>query len=263
MKLIQIAMLLFLGPVVLVAQNSTEVFFDFNKYLLNKSAVKQLNSWIIENPAVEVHKIYGYCDWKGTNNYNDTLSNQRVKEVYQFLKDKVKIRKDFESKGFGKDFEQSKIQAENRKVTIFYEINQETKEKNSVADNPSDLQHKIKNSKVGEKIKLDNINFYNMSPRILPRSKSVLFDLLCAMEENPNLKIEIQGHICCQLEKDATDLSTSRAKAIYNFLISRKINRKRLSYKGFGISNPIHKIPEKSEKEQEENRRVEIQIVEN
>lgn len=263
MKLIKIVLFLFLCPIVLVAQNSTEVFFDFNKYLLNESATKQLHSWIAENPTIEVHKIYGYCDWKGTNNYNDTLSNKRVNAVYQFLKDKVKIREDYESKGFGKDFEQSKIQSENRKVTIFYEINQESKEKNSIAENPSDLQHKIKASKIGEKIKLENINFYNMSPRILPRSKPVLFDLLCAMEDNPNLKIEIQGHICCQLEKDATDLSTSRAKAIYNFLISRKISRKRLSYKGFGISNPIHKIPEKSDKEQEENRRVEILILEN
>ena len=54
-----------------------------------------------------------------------------------------------------------------------------------------------------------------------------------------------------------------RARAIYNYLVGQKINRKRLSYKGFGTSNPIHPIPEKNAQEQDENRRVEILILEN
>jgi hypothetical protein len=54
-----------------------------------------------------------------------------------------------------------------------------------------------------------------------------------------------------------------RRKAIYNYLIGQKINRKRLSYKGFGTSKPLHPIPEKSSQEEEENRRVEILIMEN
>jgi outer membrane protein OmpA-like peptidoglycan-associated protein len=89
-----------------------------------------------------------------------------------------------------------------------------------------------------------------------------LYDLLCALEENPKLKIEIQGHICCQKEGDINDVSTRRARAMYNFLIRNKIPRNRMSYKGFGTLRPIHPIPEKTEKEEEENRRVEILIVE-
>jgi flagellar motor protein MotB len=83
------------------------------------------------------------------------------------------------------------------------------------------------------------------------------------MEENPKLKIEIQGHICCQLVSDINDVSTARAKTIYSYLIRNKIDRKRMTFKGFGISKPIHKIPEKNETEADENRRVEILIVEN
>ena len=83
------------------------------------------------------------------------------------------------------------------------------------------------------------------------------------MQDNPKLKIEIQGHICCQLTNDLQALSVARAKAVYNFLVSNQINRKRLSFKGFGTTNPIHPIPEKSEKEEQENRRVEIVILEN
>jgi flagellar motor protein MotB len=62
---------------------------------------------------------------------------------------------------------------------------------------------------------------------------------------------------------DLNDVSTARARAIYNFLIRNKISRKRLAYKGFGTSMPIHKIPERTEEEADENRRVEIMILEN
>jgi flagellar motor protein MotB len=34
-------------------------------------------------------------------------------------------------------------------------------------------------------------------------------------------------------------------------------------FKGFGVTKPIHKIPEKNEVEADENRRVEILILEN
>jgi flagellar motor protein MotB len=62
---------------------------------------------------------------------------------------------------------------------------------------------------------------------------------------------------------DRTDLSTQRAKAIYNFLITNDVYRARLSYKGFGSTQPIYPLPEKNEAERAANRRVEILIVEN
>ena len=70
-------------------------------------------------------------------------------------------------------------------------------------------------------------------------------------------------HICCQTKVDVGDVSTARAKAIYNYLLRNKIDRNRMSYKGFGVSKPIHKIPERNEIEANENRRVEILILEN
>ena len=82
------------------------------------------------------------------------------------------------------------------------------------------------------------------------------------LQNNPQLKIEIQGHLCC-MPVDRTDLSTQRAKAIYNFLITNDVYRARLSYKGFGSTQPIYPLPEKNEVERAANRRVEILIVEN
>jgi outer membrane protein OmpA-like peptidoglycan-associated protein len=240
------------------AQQSIDVFFEFDKYFLTDEAVAMLEKTLQENPKIVVSKIFGYCDWKGSNGYNDTLSLKRVREVYHFLRNKgIKIRNDYESKGFGEDFEQSEVQSENRKVTVIYEeIRPEQK-----PDYKKALSDLVKTSAVGDKIKLQNINFRNNSAVIVPKSKPVLYDLLCVMEENPTLKIEIQGHICCQTEKDEYDVSSARARAIYVFLIRNKIDRKRLTYKGYGITRPIHPIPEKNEAEADENRRVEIMIV--
>ena len=241
------------------AQQTVEVFFEFDKYFLTDEAVSTLEQTLQENPKIVVSKIYGYCDWKGSNGYNDTLSLKRVREVYHFLRNKgIKIKSDYESRGFGEDFEQSEVQAENRKVTVIYEEIKPDKTK----DDKKALSDLVKNSAVGDKIKLQNINFRNNSAVIVPKSKPVLYDLLCVMEENPTLKIEIQGHICCQTEKDEFDVSSARARAIYMFLIRNKIDRKRLTYKGYGITHPIYPIPEKNEAEADENRRVEIMIVE-
>ena len=252
-------LLLVLCPFWSFSQEKLEVFFDFDKHELNEAAIKKINTWMASEKRLEVLKIYGFCDWKGSNAYNDSLSVKRVYSVYNYLLDNnIDVKPDYELRGFGENFEQSKTQGENRKVMIVYDFKEEEK---PIPTDPSKvLSAKIMSSANGEKITLDDINFFNMSPRILPKSKVVLADLLCVLQDNPTLKIEIQGHICCQ-QDDKMDLSTLRAKAIYNFLISRKIHRSRLSYKGFGVSKPIHPIPEANEMQQYENRRVEIMIV--
>ena len=246
----------------LSAQEKLTVFFDFDKHNLNDIATQQLQTWIANNPKIEVTKIYGFCDWKGTNNYNDSLSLKRVKTVFNYLKERnIKVKEGYEIKGFGEDFDQSKVQSENRKVLIVYERIADNPQPTTNTDEPLSIQ--FKQAKTGDIIRLKNIYFYNMTPRILPKSKPTLIELLCALEDNPKLKIVIQGHICCRKEFDINELSVMRARAIYNYLVTQKINRKRLSYKGLGTSNPIYPIPEKSEFEQNENRRVEILVLEN
>lgn len=253
-----VALLLSVGT---VAQQRLTVYFDFDRYEINDDAKKQLNSWIAETDNIQVTKLYGFCDWKGQNKYNDTLSLQRVRSVLEFLKThNITVKDGYEIKGFGEDFVQSKNQAENRKVTVVYETVVAQRREPSIT--APTLQQRIKDAKTGDYITLDNIQFFNMSPRVLPKSKPVLYELLCALQDNPKLRIEIQGHICCQLQGDINNLSVMRARAIYNYLIANKINRKRLSYRGFGVTKPIHPIPEQNEQQQNENRRVEILIVE-
>jgi outer membrane protein OmpA-like peptidoglycan-associated protein len=260
---IRTAIFVFLLSFGAFAQQRLTVYFDFNQYDINETATRQLNSWIAENDHIQVSKLYGFCDWKGTNHYNDTLSLRRIQTVLGFLKSNdIKVKDGYEIKGFGEDFVQSKNQSENRKVVIVYDTNVIEKQV-PVVSAPPTLQQKIKNAKTGDYITLDNIQFFNMSPRIVAQSKPVLYELLCALQDNPKLRIEIQGHICCQLDGDINNLSVTRARAIYNYLVANRINRKRLSFRGFGVTRPIHPIPEQNEQQQNENRRVEIMIVEN
>jgi len=251
------------------AQEKLSVYFDFDQHQLNEIAVKKINSWIAEGKDYQVTKLYGFCDWKGTNSYNDTLALKRVNEVYNFLiASEIDVIKDIEIRGFGEDFEQSPVQWENRRVTIIYQLKSKVadveKKLESLKELPKEsLKDKIKGAKKGDVIKLDNIYFFNNSAKVVPKSEPTLYDLLCVMVDNPKLKIEIQGHICCKRPEEYEVISTARARAVYNYLIRGKIDRSRMSFKGYGVSRPVYKIPEKNALEEDENRRVEILIVEN
>ncbi|WP_162128539.1 OmpA family protein [Flavobacterium phycosphaerae] len=252
-----IFIILFLVSLKSLGQNQFEVFFDFNKDFPNEKSILEFNEWFAQNKNLEVTKMMGYCDSVDTKNYNIKLAERRINSVQLLLqKSGVKVNDNLERIAYGKDFKQSKIQAENRKVTIFYN---EIKSQKPVV---SPLTEKILNSKVGETVALPNIYFFNNSARIVPKSEPTLLELLCILEENPKLKIEIQGHICCQKVFDVNDVSLSRARAIYTYLLRNKIDRKRMTFKGYGTSRPVHPIPEKSAQEEDENRRVEVMILE-
>ncbi|VXC30572.1 conserved hypothetical protein [Flavobacterium sp. 9AF] len=107
---------------------------------------------------------------------------------------------------------------------------------------------------------MKNINFYQNTFAITPESNEALNDLLFVMQNNPTLKIEIQGHICC-VSSDRRKLSLERAKQVRRFLAAKGIELTRVSVTGFGINHPIYPIPEANEEQAAANRRVEIEIL--
>lgn len=276
------------------AQEQLTVFFESNKFDLTIKENRKLQQWILENANSKVLAINGYTDEDGSIGFNDTLAKKRVNFIYNEIKERVKIRDDFKTRSFGKQHEQSVNKAENRRVTIYYLLEKDLAKENEILgieevkaevpkpeieypekmvfDNPNgtksefkldrEFMKKIGNSVAGEKLKIDNLNFIINTFAVAPESRGKLYELLLVLQNNPKLKIEIQGHLCC-MPTDRLDLSTKRAKAIYNFLIHNEIYPGRLSYKGFGSSEPIYPIPEKNETERAANRRVEILIVSN
>lgn len=247
-----IRIFLVLSFVQLSAQEKLDVFFDFNKANPNSNSIEILNEWIKNNPSAEVYKMEGYCDTVDSKSYNLKLADRRIHSIENILKlNKIKVLKTIERILFGEDFDFSLNQDENRKVAFFYQI-----------PNPTNsFSEAVKNAKVGELLKLQGLNFYNMSDVILPDSRPILDELLQIMNDNPTLKIDIQGHICCN-PSEVDDISLKRAKTVYNFLLSNGISADRITYKGFASSRPLYPLPEKNEDERVANRRVEILIIE-
>jgi outer membrane protein OmpA-like peptidoglycan-associated protein len=127
----------------------------------------------------------------------------------------------------------------------------------------SKLKWYQKKYKKGDKLVLNNILFQANSTALLSRSKSELNSLAYLLQNNPTIKIEIDGHVNAPGETN-TDanlkLSEGRAKAIYDFLIKNGVDAARLSYKGYGNTKMIFPNA-KTEMEMKVNRRVEILIL--
>lgn len=257
------------------AQESFVVYFESNKHEPNKKEMLRLESWMQQNATSKIVAINGFTDEDGTTAYNDTLAQKRVSFIYDLVKEKVKTRDDFKTRSFGESHKQSKIKAENRKVTIHYILAKDLSRENEIlgikpvtqvqrVGLPLDasLELQVQRAAVGDKLKLENLNFYENTFAILPESRPKMFELLEIMKKNPKLKIQIQGHICC-MPNDRADLSTKRAKAIRMFLEAHGIDKSRATFKGFGSTQPINPLPEKNEEERAANRRVEIEIIEN
>ncbi len=107
---------------------------------------------------------------------------------------------------------------------------------------------------------LHNIFFDFNSYTLKPQSYVELKKLVHFLQQNPNIKIEIQGHTDnIGTQSYNMKLSLQRALTVRNYLIKHGIPANRLIAKGYGATQPI--APNNSEKGRALNRRVEIKII--
>ncbi len=266
--------LLFIFSSFSFGQESVSFYFENNKSALNQAELTKLNKWISANQKSKILSITGSTDEVGSSGYNDTLSQKRVDYIYNKVKLSVKIREDFKSVSLGEKDTKSNSNAENRKAIIvylqekdlakeellFFKIDEITTE----IDPKNNLNDVILNSKSGDIIKLKNIEFYLGSDVLIEKSYKQLNELYEVLNQSETLKIEIQGHVCCNSDpkdKKSIRLSLKRAKKINDYLVKAGISENRLRHTGFGSSMPIYKIPEETLDQQQTNRRVEILII--
>ncbi|MBK8473625.1 MAG: OmpA family protein [Sphingobacteriales bacterium] len=112
---------------------------------------------------------------------------------------------------------------------------------------------------IGQSVVLKNVFFATDSYELQAQSNTELNRLAQLLTENPTLRIEIGGHT------DSTgtaahnlELSSKRAKAVYDYLTTQKIEPKRLSYKGYGSTRPI--ADNRSSQGRAANRRTEFTV---
>ncbi len=119
--------------------------------------------------------------------------------------------------------------------------------------------------KVGNKIALRNLYFYGNQAKLLPKSIPELKKLAENLALNPDVIVEIGGHINKPNTKPQhvaeweRELSWNRAKVVYEYLLRNGIKKERLAYKGYSNTQMVYPKAV-SQEHQAANRRVELKV---
>jgi len=112
----------------------------------------------------------------------------------------------------------------------------------------------------GKETVLNNIFFDLDKYEIKEISKPELNKIVQFLEENPEIRIAINGHTDNQGSAAYNEeLSRKRAKAVYDYLIKAGIEATRLAYQGYGQSRPV--ATNDTEAGRQQNRRIAFEIL--
>lgn len=282
LKLKKISILLLLIGNMLYAQTELkhEVYFETDKYEVPETEQNRLLLFILQLQKLNLDKvsIYGFCDDRGTDSYNMTLSQNRadaIKDIFSNYEIEESLISNVDGKGeillkIVETKDASIIRGLNRKVEIIASTKVEDEPEKEVASKSDKKPLKKSertaailkgNLEVGDKILLENILFKTNYSYISSESKKTLEKIAKVLKERDNLYFTIQGHVCCtQNARDAIDkktrkrnLSVARAKYIYDYLAKKGIDKRRMKYVGMRRKFPLGGDPKF-------DRRVEIVI---
>lgn len=112
----------------------------------------------------------------------------------------------------------------------------------------------------GERIALRNVFFESGRWEIQSGSEYELGKVVELLNQNPQLRIELGGHTDNVGRPEANQkLSSQRAKAVYDYLVAKGIEADRMTYKGYGETQPV--ATNDTEEGRGENRRTEIKVL--
>lgn len=231
------------------------VYFEFDKYNMTEKQAADAVNFVssIDTTRVESIQIYGYCDDRGKDAYNYKLSTNRAntikdKMIEKGIKNKIIVT--IEGKGrilLEEDIDNvTEARSKNRRVDIVVNFRPAP---------PPPLQPGMydmikKNMVVGDRVLLQNILFERGSSKLTTKSRLELDKIAKLLLKYKTLEFEIQGHVCCtpSFQKEAIDkdtkkreLSKNRAFSVYKYLVSKKVNAKRMTYKGYGNTQSLGK----------------------
>lgn len=148
----------------------------------------------------------------------------------------------------------------NKSGFLFYSDNFDLRGKLADFSKPYQLDIELTPIDTGSVVELKNVFFDVNKSELKPESRAELDKLAAFLQQNAGLKIELGGHTDNTGDKKSNQiLSENRAKAVYLYLINEsKIAAARLSYKGFGDSQP--KVPNDTPENKAKNRRTEFKV---
>lgn len=126
-----------------------------------------------------------------------------------------------------------------KKPDFVYESTYISKEDSSFAE-PTSVDVDLEPVQLGKAYRMKDIYYESNSADLTAESKKVLDEFIEFLNENPNIKVKIQGHTD-NIGGDAFNLTLSenRAHSVYEYLVSKGVFASRLSYKGFGETQPV------------------------
>ncbi len=148
----------------------------------------------------------------------------------------------------------------NRKGYLFFSENFPLSEKQP--DSTYNIDIPLQPIELNATTVLKNIFFEVNKFDLNPKSQVELDKVVQLLKENPAIKVLISGHTDdAGRPADNLVLSENRAKAVVIYISTKGIDAKRLSYKGFGDTQPLS--PNKTDKGRAMNRRTELKVVAN
>jgi outer membrane protein OmpA-like peptidoglycan-associated protein len=260
---------------------SLSLFYDINKVEPEAGKLNTLLNFTEGGDSGSV-TILGYADFLGSVTHNMALSQKRADAVKYYLINRQPALRITSCKGYGEaqSHGQGSVEGEpqQRRVDVLATRYVAVKKTEPVVTAPvapvkqpdSLVTPGIEKLEKGQSMELKGLLFVPGKHTWTKDSEKALLNLLSALRAFPDLKIEIQGHICCidgpgdALDYDTYEkrLSENRARAVYDYLVRNGIEGGRLIYKGYGHTQP--KIdPERNSFHEQMNRRVEIKVLEN
>lgn len=112
----------------------------------------------------------------------------------------------------------------------------------------------------GQIIRMDNLYFKADSVNLDPVNHQALDKIYIFLRENPKVTIEIGGHTNGLPKEDyCLRISEKRAKSVAEYLSGKGIEASRITYKGYGKSEPI--ADNSTREGRKKNQRVEVKIL--
>ena len=220
------------------AETTLEETIDIIEIPVVKAPLPKIHICAVDQTGAKIENLS--LEIKGARSsdsiYKDNIGDWTIDNVRKLTKYKIAIT----SRGY-----------EQESFNYFHEITGD-----------STLIFTLKKLTVGSKLKFEHISFMGNKATILPSSAGDLILLTSFLQENPNIKVEIGGHVNGKgrNKRIYKELSKERAKAIADYLVNKNINTTQLTYVGYGNSKIIYKKPH-TERQSKTNRRVEVIVM--
>lgn len=142
---------------------------------------------------------------------------------------------------------------------LFYSGNFDLSNDNN-ANEPRLLEIALTPIKVGGAVVLKNVFFDSNSVVLKEQSRVELDKVADFLSLNPTVSVELQGHTDnVGTAAFNVDLSSKRAKAVADYLVTKGIAPQRLQYRGYGLTQPV--ADNTTEEGRALNRRTEMKVV--